>query len=179
MIDVALAMTERAEHMNDSAGAVSPFTAMQNKVRGSNINHQTLLATDFLNHFNEVAMIFEMLADVPECLDDIRAWRPKTYKEHFVDSAFSDKNLAIEAYDHVPKQYLLPFETTIEKTNSLIIDSVGRLEAATALGEREHIELATAGICHDLHEFMSILRGIIHGAVDTLKQDEIDTLLDC
>ena len=172
-------MTEQILHIDNPLREASLFTAMQDKVRGSNIDEQTLLATDYLNHFNEIAMIFEMLPDVPDCLEDIREWRPKGYKEHFVDSTFSDKDLAIEAYDHVPAKYLLPFETTIERANSLIVGSVTRLEEVISTGERDQFELETKGICQSLHELMSILRGIIHGTVDTLKQDEIDKLLDC
>ncbi len=61
-------------------------------VSGSNINEQTLLATDYLNHFNEVVMLIEMIADMPECLEDAKAWAPKSYQDHFRDSNFSDRD---------------------------------------------------------------------------------------
>ena len=41
------------------------FLAMQDKVRGSNIDETTLLATDYLNHFNEiVVLLLKILADL-------------------------------------------------------------------------------------------------------------------
>ena len=58
-------------------------------VSGTNINEQTLLATDYLNHFNEVVMLIEMIADMPECLEDAQAWAPKSYQDHFRDSNVS------------------------------------------------------------------------------------------
>ena len=73
----------RAEGRDGSA-----IRAMQERVRGTNINEQTLLATDFLNHFNEIVMTLEMIPDMPEFLDVAQEWRPKTYQEHFRDSAF-------------------------------------------------------------------------------------------
>ena len=30
------------------------------RVRGKNINEETLLATDYLNHFNEIIMLFDI-----------------------------------------------------------------------------------------------------------------------
>ena len=76
--------------------------AMRDRVRGTNINEQTLLATDYLNHFNKIVMTMEMVPDMPELLEEAKAWQPKTYQDHFRDSGFTDKDLAIEAYPHAP-----------------------------------------------------------------------------
>ena len=51
-----------------------------------NINPATGLSTDYLNHFTEALMVLEMVRDMPECIDDLRAWQPKTYTEHFAGS---------------------------------------------------------------------------------------------
>jgi hypothetical protein len=63
-----------------------------------NINPQTGLATDYLNHFNEAIMLLEMIGDCPDCLADIRRWRPMNYREHFLTSHFKGRELAIAAY---------------------------------------------------------------------------------
>ena len=63
------------------------------------INPVTGLSTDYLNHFSEAVMVLEMAATVPECLEDLRAWRPKTYCEHFASSSFSERDAVIAAYD--------------------------------------------------------------------------------
>ena len=60
--------------------------ALRVRVRGTNINEQTLLATDFLNHFNGIVMTLEMVSDMPELLEEAKAWQPKTYQDHFRDS---------------------------------------------------------------------------------------------
>jgi len=65
----------------------------------ANINPVTGLATDYLNHFNEAIMLLDMVATMPDCAEDLLAWRPMSYHEHFAASHFKDRDLAIEAYD--------------------------------------------------------------------------------
>jgi hypothetical protein len=36
----------------------------------ANINPQSGLATDYLNHFNEAIMLLEMIPDMPDCVED-------------------------------------------------------------------------------------------------------------
>jgi len=66
---------------------------------GGNINPATGLSTDYLNHFNEAIMLLEMFTSFPDCVDDILAWHPMTYREHFAASPFKDRAIAISAYD--------------------------------------------------------------------------------
>ncbi|MBS0532997.1 MAG: hypothetical protein JSR72_02975 [Proteobacteria bacterium] len=69
------------------------------RLADAHINPSTGLATDYLNHFNEAIMLLEMLRECPECLDDLRTWRPRGYREHFQQSNFKARELAIAAYD--------------------------------------------------------------------------------
>jgi hypothetical protein len=66
---------------------------------GTNINPVTLLATDYLNHFNEAIMLLEMLPMAPDCKEDFLDWRPMSYREHFAASHFKHRDLAIAAYE--------------------------------------------------------------------------------
>ena len=65
----------------------------------ANINPATGLATDYLNHFNEAIMLLEMIESCPECVDDLRAWRPMSYREHFAQPQYKHRMIAIDAYD--------------------------------------------------------------------------------
>jgi hypothetical protein len=65
----------------------------------ANISPHTGLATDYLNHFNEAAMLLEMLPSSPDCLDDLLVWKPISYREHFASSRFRGRDLAIAAYE--------------------------------------------------------------------------------
>ena len=65
------------------------IAALRARLIGTNINEKTLLATDYLNHFNELVMVLDLIPDMPECLEDARGWMPKSYEDHFADSQFS------------------------------------------------------------------------------------------
>ena len=153
------------------------YRAFQERVKETNVNPQTLLATDYLNHFNEIVMTLEMIPDMPELLEDAREWRPKTYREHFRESGFADRGLAIEAYEHVPARFRQPFELTIGTLDSLVAMTVERAEAALAAGQFERLK----GIVNDASEAIRSLvdsaSAIIHGTVRTMEQSEIDELL--
>ena len=79
------------------------------KAIGTNVNAVSLLATDYLNHFNEALMLAELVLDMPDMLEDFTNWSPRHYKDHFRLSGIADKELAIEAYDISPQEYRVPF----------------------------------------------------------------------
>ncbi|WP_346433035.1 hypothetical protein [Breoghania sp.] len=68
----------------------------------ANINPSTRLATDYLNHFNEIVMLLELHSDMPECIPDVLAWQPANYADHFMNSNFAAKELAVRAYNAAP-----------------------------------------------------------------------------
>ncbi|MBM3582219.1 MAG: hypothetical protein FJX37_09685 [Alphaproteobacteria bacterium] len=156
----------------------SPETeALRQRAHGSNVNEQTLLATDYLNHFNEVVMLLEMLPDMPEMIDEVKAWQPKSYQEHFRASTIADRELAVEAYDHVPKRYREPFDTTIDQINRLIATSIQRLEADVGRGEPELLRANAKALSQIIQRLMDVAGGIIHGSEKTMHQDEIDSMI--
>lgn len=153
------------------------FLLWQEKVKDANINSQTLLATDYLNHFNEIVMLIDMVPDMPELLDECREWQPKSYPEHFQDSTFSDRDLAIEAYQHVPGEFRVPFEDTIALMNDMVTQSVTRLTAALELNDPELLKVRCHAASRGLQRLMDVANAIIHGSSRTMAQNEIDQLM--
>jgi len=91
------------------AGAPDAQDERATQLARANINPATGLATDYLNHFNEAIMLLEMLGSCPECVDDFRAWKPMSYREHFAQPHYKHRSLAIDAYeqaDPLARQYL-------------------------------------------------------------------------
>lgn len=82
-----------------SASPTQRFGLDPEDLARANINPVTGLATDYLNHFNEAIMVLEMLATMPDCVEDFLAWQPMSYHEHFAASHFKARELAIAAYD--------------------------------------------------------------------------------
>jgi hypothetical protein len=160
---------------------ISPeFEAYQQKARGTNINEETLLATDYLNHFNEVVMMIDMLPDMPDCLDMVTEWEPKPYKDHFRDSTIADKDLAVDAYDHVKPLVKLAFEDTICQIETSIFQAIGDAEEAIQTGDMEFLRFKVSESAQVIHRLQDRLSAIIHGTADlskTLPTDE-KTVMD-
>lgn len=160
------------------AQELAGYEEYREKVKGTNISGQTLLATDYLNHFNEIVMLFDLLADMPDMIDECKVWQPKDYKSHFADSTFSDKALAIAAYDRVPAKFRGPFEETIGQLNTLILDGVGRLDAEIAGGAGpEQLQDSCRALARAAQLLMDCASAIIHGSDRAMAQAEIDGML--
>ena len=154
------------------------FLACQEKVRGTNINEQTLLATDYLNHFNEIIMTLEMIPDMPELLEEAKEWHPKTYQEHFQGSGVADKDLAVEVYEYAPERFRRPFEETIGQMNRLVSNCIGRIETGIDAGDSELVRVNAVATSRLLQRLMDHASANIHGSESTMEQTEIDAFLD-
>ncbi len=93
-------------------------------LKAANINPQTGLATDYLNHFNEAVMLLEMIPDMPECAGDFLEWRPLSYAEHFHATNFKARDLVIEAYEEANPAIRAEFDH-ITSTMTSILTAVG------------------------------------------------------
>jgi len=154
------------------------YTEYQAKVAGTNISGQTLLATDYLNHFNEIVMLLDMLPDMPDMIEECKMWQPKDYKAHFADSTFSDKLLAIEAYDRVPSKFRRPFEETVSQINHLLLDGLDRLDHLIAEGAPTgQLQDSCRTLARAAQVLMDCASAIIHGSDRAMAQAEIDGLL--
>jgi hypothetical protein len=170
-------MSQPADYSMDTGDEDAGYRSMQEKVKGSNIDSTTLLATDYLNHFNEIVMLLEMVPDMPEMLDDVKEWQPKSYQDHFRDSTIVEKDLAIEAYDFVPAIYREPFEQTISQINTMMESTVQRLEQNISDGATDVLRANVDNISKLIQRLMDMASGIIHGSAKTMDQSEIDDLL--
>ncbi len=177
MSDQAEAKQE-AEEGAAQAAAPSHSRTLARLVRGKNINETSLLATDYLNHFNEIIMILEMIPGMPDCLEDAQAWRPKSYADHFQDSAFSDRDLAILAYENAPARFREPFDSAVETMNALVARGLEKIVAALETGNEDLIADTAAISTSNLRKFVDVASAIIHGDEVTVDQSEIDDILN-
>lgn len=144
---------------------------------GSNVNEKSLLATDYLNHINEIVMLLEIVPDAPECLDDCKAWAPLDYADHFRNSGIADKELAIEAYPHSPPQYKQPFDQLVREMNRLIAISIKRLDVILAEGNEDQTRHVAARASQNLQDLIGQASAIIHGDDHVIDQAQIDALM--
>ncbi|HEY2210398.1 MAG TPA: hypothetical protein VGH62_02025 [Bradyrhizobium sp.] len=90
------------------------------ELKAANINPQTGLATDYLNHFNEAIMLLEMIPDMPDCTQDFLLWYPLSYREHFMASNFKARDLAIEAYESADEHIRTEFDNITSAMTSIL-----------------------------------------------------------
>ena len=166
------------------------------KLAPANIDPASFLATDYLNHFNELLMMLEMLPDMPDMLEDLDEWAPKTYPNHFMESGFADKELAVDAYLNAPSAFKTQFDTTVSDLDNLIVSTLKGLHAVGIVerGFSAPARLLLESRIEAMQGLLLRLSGIIHGnliketiqsdsAVDstdteTHSQDDIDKLFD-
>jgi len=158
----------------------------QKLVKGTNINETTLLATDYLNHYNEVVMLLDLVPDMPEMLDEVKEWQPKTYEDHFRDSTFSDKDLAILAYENAADEHRLPFDAVLREVDDKVSVSVTDIETVIKANIEGQLRDAVGIISREIQELLDRASAIINGDYGapkeaesiTLDQDDIDALFD-
>lgn len=136
---------------------------MRARLDGTNIDPNSFLATDYLNHFNEAFMLLGMAADMPDVLEDLAQWQPLNYEEHFRQTGFPHKELAIEAYHLVPRSIRARFDATTAKMSKLICETI--VEAT---------QLYRSGASEDMAAFLEIRS-------ETLRQlhGELNAIIHC
>jgi len=150
---------------------------MSKRLEGTNISPQTFLATDYLNHFNEVVMLIEMLGDMPDMFEDVESWAPKSYQDHFRDSMFSDKELAIAAYDMAPAEFKVPFDATIKQADDVVFFAVQGIRYALDAGDEQRVAMIATNTSRVLQKLIDVASGIIHGSGKGMSQSEVDAYL--
>jgi hypothetical protein len=159
------------------AGGIGFPRTLRRLVQGKNIHQDTLLATDYLNHFNEIVMLLELIADMPDCLEDAMAWTPKSYEDHFSQSSFQDKALAILAYENAPRRYREPFDQLVSQMDAIVVSALKRLSVAVENGDPDQTRLLVSKVTAKLQRFVDVASAVIHGRAETSGQAEIDTML--
>ena len=156
---------------------IADFLDWRRRVQGPNISGKTLLATDYLNHFNEIVMLVGMVPDMPAMIEECHAWRPKGYRQHFRDSGFSEKDLAIEAYGHVPTKFRVPFEATVAQMDEVVAFTLERIAEAEAVGDADRLRRDCMASVEMMQKIIQVANGIIHGHARVMQQSEIDAYL--
>ena len=141
-------------------------------IPGTNINESTLLASDYLNHFHELVMLLEAVSSEPDGFTgDLLAWRPLTYEEHFSESGFRDKTLAVAAYRRAPPKIRARFDEAVARLHGEALTLVA--EVATELnGEsKPRLGAACANAVARLRTLIDEANAIANGETITNRAD--------
>ncbi len=96
-----------------AASAASKPQQSTDTIASSLVNPASGIANDYLNLFNEIIMLIEQLPSMPELIDDIKAWRPTTYREYFASSPLPGRSSALEAYEKLDLEFRTEFEKVV------------------------------------------------------------------
>lgn len=132
-------------------------------LEAANINPHTGLATDYLNHFNEAIMLLEMIPAMPECTDDFLLWEPLSYPEHFLQSGFKGRDLAIAAYEAADPALRARFDGVCSSLTAILIEIRKAMTAATQAETRMRLAEQAMGW---LKPLVTQAGGIINGESD-------------
>jgi hypothetical protein len=109
------------------AAELAPETLDPEALARANINPRTGLATDYLNQFNEVIMLLELLPGSPEFADDILTWQPLNYHDYFMASHFKDRKLALLAYEAADPVARQSLEEIADDMNGFLLATLASL----------------------------------------------------
>jgi hypothetical protein len=140
------------------------------------------LSTDYLNRFAEALMLIDLAADDPDIVQDLKAWRSLTYREHFETSPLRIAASALAAFDLVPPERREGFEELcramtrlVTTATALLADRADRLDAVTI------VEVAGDALRRQIARATEFINA--NGAVDIVAiemrelQAEVDALL--
>ncbi|MDP2803462.1 MAG: hypothetical protein Q8O26_16445 [Phreatobacter sp.] len=142
----------------DSTTALTP-----ERLRAANIHPDTRLATDYLNHFNEVIMLLELVPTMPDCVDDVLAWQPASYQQHFIRSHYRDKDLVLQAFAEAPVGSRRRFLALVAEMDTVMLDTIAQLSshagtpmagyiAEEASDRLKHLAARTSGVMNAVIE---------------------------
>lgn len=161
---------------NAMLAEVGPQWRDPDVLAAANIMPATGLATDYLNVFNEAIMLFGLLPDMPDMIDELLAWQPLSYEQHFVRSGFAAKDLAILAYKNADPAIKQPFDDLSQTTGTLLAHAI--VQARDMIAAKADLADFVAETNLALQSAILMLDGMIHGGTVGGAQDDIDALFD-
>ena len=163
---------------------------LHGRVKSTNINPKTLLATDYLNHFNELIMLIELVPSAPdEFVDEIATWSPWSYIQHFAQSGFADRDLAIVGYLFAPQQFRAAFDVVIARMNAVAVLAIRDVVDAARQGDAGALDLLCSSAVATMTELVAEASWITNGRPEPVgveehsllcsdQQAEVDALFD-
>ena len=123
----------------------------------------TGLATDYLNHYNEIVMLLDLVPSMPECIEDAVDWQPKSYCDHFRDSGLAIADGVIDAYQNAPTSYRAAFEETVHILDEFLEPAIALIAQTVDAGKNDQAAHMTAETLETARGLLGRLNGIIHG----------------
>lgn len=102
------------------------------RLAAANIHPVSRLATDYLNHFNNVVMLLDLIPSMPDCIEEVLEWQPMDYCSYFEASRFRERDLAVRAYNAADPATRLAFEGVVAELDDAVITAQAVLRGPEA-----------------------------------------------
>ena len=133
---------------------------------GTNVNRETLLTTDYLNHFNEIIMLLELVPSAPaQFASELADWEHESYEEHFTHSGFRDKELAIICYRNAPEDVRRAFDSSVADLEQEMVLLLHQVQDMITTGDTQGLTSLCTESVPRLQELVQISAGIVNGAL--------------
>ncbi len=129
----------------------------------ANINPNTRLATDYLNHFNDVVMLLELVPDMPDMAEDVLGWTPMGYVDYFRASHFRERDLAVAAYGAADPAVREEFDATITHLDCAMAEALELIERHDPTEPATSLRLRDI-VTERLKPGIAAASGIVNGA---------------
>lgn len=151
-----------------SSGALVPAS--------TGIDETTGLASDFLNQFNEVVMLLDLVASGDESLiNELDAWRPRTYEAHFTASGYADRAAILENYRVACTPVRRRLDALADELSAVVL--AGIVFLMTCRGGGAGCPSVLAGrLATDVRRRLKALDAVVHAGVPHPSQDEVSAL---
>lgn len=129
------------------------------------INRVTGLSTDFLNQYNEVVMLIDMLPDMPDMVGDIVDWRPHSYIDHFANSNLLIGPKAIACYADADPDIRDQFDAAAKALDEFLVDAIPILANLAEEGDPEALRQIAGEVAGFAKRAEGYIGAIINGAM--------------
>jgi hypothetical protein len=151
--------------MSKQTAQLGEGTLSAEALQRANVHPESGLATDYLNHFNEVVMLLEMLGDMPEMADEVLAWEPCGYADHFQRTSYAGAETVIAAYAAAPRALKAHFETII----AALDEALGEAQLLVRSGD---VEAAAAMAGEEIEALLAAARACVNGRIEGEDVDD-------
>ena len=140
---------------------------------GTNVNSGTLLTTDYLNHFNEIIMLLELVPSAPtQFASEISEWQHESYEEHFEHSGFRDKELAIAGYRNAPEDTRHAFDSAVADLEQEMVLLLQQVQQKIAASDSDGLNSLCGEAVPHLQSLVQVIAGIVNGDLGTEAEKE-------
>jgi hypothetical protein len=145
--------------MNETAAQLGEGDLSADALKRANVHPESGLATDYLNHFNEVVMLLDMLGDMPDMAEEVLTWSPCSYAEHFRRTHYAGVETVIAAYAAAPRALKAHFDTLV----AALDDALGKAQDKVRAGDHP---AASALAADTIAPLLAAARAAIAGRIE-------------